>query len=83
MLGYFEKFKGSDIELLSAQEYKVPIWRTIFTPWWGFLIKVLLAWLFSFAIALSPVLEGVAFWIAYPIIEIFCFNAFVRSKNSP
>lgn len=78
-----KKLNISERELLDGQHYKQPIWETIFAPWWGFGLKLFVAWLLSFFIEVVPVLEEISIYVSYLFVEIVSYNLFIKGPARP
>ena len=68
------KLDISDLELLSGQKYKAPIWVTAIKSWKLFFIKLFFAWIFSFIIDSFDMFIGYSIVVSYLAIEIVYFN---------
>jgi len=80
---FSQKNKISERELLDGQHYKAPIWETIFSPLWGFFVKVFFAWMLSFFFETIPLLEPISFYVAYLVVEIISYNLFAKGPARP
>jgi hypothetical protein len=70
-------------ELLLEQEYKTPIWNTIFISKANLIIKLILALFFSFIMDLFDVMENNNYLISYIFIELLHYNYFNEEKYKP
>jgi len=81
---FYKELNVSDKELLDGQIYKTPIWTTIFYPWWGFILKFLIAYAISFLVDIvMEVFEPYSFYLCYIAIEVLVYNFLVRRVHRP
>lgn len=70
-------------QLLLEQEYKTPIWETVFISKTNLLIKLILALFFSFLFDLFSVMENNNYLISYVFVELLHYNYFNDYKYKP